>query len=121
MDSTAAAIARYHTEVLGWPGIGYTFLVHQDGVIEQVNDLETISYNVASRNHEVLGICLLGDFTYAPPEDIQVEAARSLLDNLRERLPGRGTVGHRELALPGYETACPGETFLTGPRWKDRL
>ncbi|MDP2726562.1 MAG: peptidoglycan recognition family protein [Dehalococcoidia bacterium] len=121
-DSTAVPIARYHAEVLGWPGIGYHFLVHQDGTIEYVGDILEVRYNVARRNQEVVGVCLPGDFTYAigGPEEAQLKAAHDLLANLQFALGWFVPIlGHREIALPAFATACPGDTFLRGPRWKD--
>lgn len=119
-DSTAKAIARYHTAGLGWPGIGYHFLVHQDGSIVYVGDILSIRYNVARRNHEVLGVCLPGDFTHRPPGPAQLRSARVLLANLQFALGWAVPIaGHREIALPGFATSCPGDTFLSGPRWKD--
>ena len=44
-DYTALEIARYHVDANGWPGIGYHFLVHPAGQIDQVNQLETRSYH----------------------------------------------------------------------------
>lgn len=121
-DSTAASIARYHGQVLGWPGIGYHYLVHQDGAIEYVGDILEVRYNVARRNHEVVGVCLPGDFTGQPPGQAQVEAARTLLANLQYALGWFVPIlGHREIAPAGFATSCPGDTFLTGPRWRDRV
>lgn len=118
-DRSAEAIARYHVDTLGWPGIGYHFLVHQDGSIEYTQPIEIISYGVADRNKNSLHICLVGTFTDTPPGDIQIAAAKSLIDNLDYAL-GRvyPVVGHSEIATPGNATACPGRTW---PQWKPRL
>ena len=121
-DVTAQAIARYHVVTLGWPGIGYHLLVHQDGSIDYVGDILQVRYNVASLNPQVIGVCLPGDFTNRPPGRLQLEAARDLLANLQVALGWAVPIaGHREIALPGYGTSCPGDTFLLGPRWKDRI
>ncbi|MBI2906546.1 MAG: N-acetylmuramoyl-L-alanine amidase [Chloroflexi bacterium] len=107
-DSSAEAIAAYHVDSLGWPGIGYHFLVHPDGRIEYVGDIATLRYNVAGRNAEVIGICLPGDFTAHPPTEAALSSARALVRALRLEL-GRHlpVVGHREL----NPTACPGDTW----------
>jgi hypothetical protein len=121
-DSTALSIARYHSRVLGWPGIGYHFLVHQDGLIEYVGDILEVRYNVARRNHLVLGICLPGDFSRQQPAPAQLQAARLLCANLQFALGWFvPIVGHREIALPQFATSCPGSTFLEGPRWKEDI
>lgn len=121
-DVAAAVIARYHVAVLGWPGIGYHFLVHQDGSDDYVGDILTIRYNVARQNPHVIGVCLPGDFTHQAPGPAQLRSARALLANLQFALGWAiPIVGHRAIALPGFATSCPGDTFLNGPRWKDSL
>ena len=119
-DNSAREIASYHVNVLGWPGIGNHFLVHMGGKIDYVGDILTIRYNVASLNHHVIGICLTGDFTRQPPSTAQLNAARLLIANLQYALGWHVPIaGHGEIALAGNGTACPGDTFLRGPRWKD--
>ncbi len=115
-DSSAEAIAEWHVDRLGWPGIGYHFLVHEDGQIDYVGDLATVRYHVAGRNRECVGICIPGDFTGASPNELQVGAARNLVRVLRPLLDPDETgrvkvVGHREVALAAYGTGCPGETW----------
>lgn len=118
-DLTPHEIALYHVATLGWPGIGYHFLVHQGGRIDYVGDILTIRYNVARRNHELIGVCLPGNFTYYPPLPAQLEAARHLLANLQFALGWFvPIVGHRDVALPGFATACPGDTW---PDWEPQL
>lgn len=116
-DSSAEAIAAYHVDSLGWPGIGYHFLVHSDGRAEYVGDIATIRYNVAGRNTEVIGICLPGDFTSHPPADEALSSTRALVAALRLEL-GRSlpVVGHRDIAVS--PTACPGDTW---EGWKARM
>ena len=111
VDSTPRQIADYHTYKLGWPGIGYHFVIRFDGTIYQTNRIETMSYNVASRNHECIGICVNGDFTSHHPFDAQLDSLRWLLKDLDTKLPNRETVGHKEIALPGHGTGCPGNTW----------
>ncbi|MCL5074211.1 MAG: peptidoglycan recognition protein family protein [Chloroflexi bacterium] len=118
-DNTALEIADYHTRVLGWPGIGYHFLVHQDGVQEYVGDVLTIRYNVARRNQNIIGICLPGNFMAKPPGRVQLEAARDLIANLQYALGWFVPVaGHRDTTAPGFETSCPGNTY---PKWQSSL
>jgi hypothetical protein len=115
-DSAAEAIAGWHVEHYGWPGIGYHFLVHEDGGIDYVGDLATMRYNVAGRNREVVGICIPGDFTRRVPNELQIGGARNLARVLRPILDPDETgrvklVGHRDVAMAGYGTSCPGETW----------
>jgi hypothetical protein len=130
-DSSAEDIARWHVERYGWPGIGYHFLVHEDGSIDYVGDLATVRYHVAGRNRECVGICIPGDFTACAPNELQLGAARNLARVLRPLLDPDETgrvqlVGHRDVALPGHGTSCPGETWrewvpviAEGMAWED--
>lgn len=115
-DSESEAIAAWHTSRLGWPGIGYHFVVHENGEIDYTGDLATVRYHVAGRNRECVGVCIPGDFTAKAPNELQLGAARNLARVLRPLLDPDETgrvamVGHREIALPGYRTACPGDTW----------
>lgn len=118
-DRSAKAIAEYHVKNRGWPGIAYHFLVHQDGRIEYTQGIEVVSFGVARRNDNTLHICLVGNWTQRQPPEAQLVAARKLIDNLCFDL-GRvyPVVGHKEIALRDYATACPGATWA---QWKGRL
>lgn len=118
-DVSALAVADYHVNTLGWPGIGYHFLVHGDTLIEYVGDILTIRYNVASQNPNVIGVCLAGDFTHHPPGVGHLMAARQLLANLQYALGWMVPIAaHRDIALPISPTACPGDTYRT---WMPKL
>ena len=112
IDSTAESIAAYHGEHNGWPGIGYSFVVRWDGSVEWCHDLDVMSYHVAGRNRECLGICLPGDWSVDHPPARVLIATLDLLHWLRPQLPaGVRIVGHRDIALPGYGTSCPGDSW----------
>ena len=120
-DNSAEEIRRYHRDSLGWPGIGYSFVIRKDGEIEHSGDIATVRYHVAARNLECLGICLVGDFTSHHPTEEQLGAAHNLVSVLMPLLDpsesGRIKVkGHGELALPGHGTSCPGWTW---PEWRN--
>lgn len=118
VDSSAQAIAEYHVGTLGWPGIGYSWLIHWDGTIEYVGDMKTIRYQVAGRNNETMGICIPGDWRNTDPPQAALEASRQLWRYLKTTMPWLELKAHREVALPGYATECPGSTW---PRWRERI
>lgn len=107
-DCSAQAVADWHVNHNGWPGIGYHYLVHPDGQIDYAGDIGTERYNVAGRNHECIGICLAGTFDKRWPTNEQLRAARGVVHAMRLFVPSAAVVGHRDIALPGYETECPG-------------
>jgi N-acetylmuramoyl-L-alanine amidase len=109
MDSSARSIAEYHASTLEWPGIGYHFLVHWNGRMEYVGDLLTVRYNVASRNREVVGICLPGNWMHNWPYQAQLLATQSLTAYIKGEIPGAIVVGHRDIAYDG--SVCPGDTW----------
>ncbi|MFH0900687.1 MAG: peptidoglycan recognition family protein [Pseudomonadota bacterium] len=118
VDSTSWSIAEYHVS-LGWPSGGYAFVCHWGGQVDWCNDLETMSYHVAGLNKTAIGICIPGNWQMAQPPEPAIIAARMTVAWIRAQL-GREVpvVGHREIALPGRGTTCPGDTW---PRWRSRV
>ena len=107
-DYSALEIAQYHIDANGWPGIGYHFLVHPAGQVDQVNRLETRSYHCRNLNGESVGVCLAGDFGEATPDSKQLDSVGRLVTELQDELG-------RELIVLGHgdvpSTSCPGATF----------
>jgi len=118
VDSSALSIAQYHVNTLGWPGAGYHFRIGWDGAIDYMGDISLSRYNVARRNDEVIGICLPGDWTAKEPPIATLLATRRLLAWLKTVVPQAQIVGHKDIALPGYETACPGDLW---PGWRSKI
>lgn len=112
-------IAEYHVNSLNWPGIGYHFLVGEDGIIYQGNCLETVSYHAAKVNPRGVGICFLGNFQKQVPPPAQLRAGAHLIAWLLQELKLDLEVvkGHQEY----MQTACPGEQWLKGEKWKQML
>ena len=93
-------IAAYHVNRLDWPGAGYHFLVSEDGIINQANSEETVSYHAAKVNPRGIGICFLGNFTNAAPPAAQVQAGAHLVAWLMGELdlPIESIKGHKKWA-----------------------
>ena len=115
-DRSIESIAAYHVNSNDWPGIGYHFVLKDDGRICQTNYLTTKSYHAGSsaapgdENAISVGIALQGDFTNVPPPQAQLDAARQLVAYLRGELVNvTDVLGHRQ--MPGASTACPGATW----------
>jgi N-acetyl-anhydromuramyl-L-alanine amidase AmpD len=112
-------IAKYHVKSLDWPGIGYHFLVAEDGMIYQGNELTTVSYQAAGMNTRSAGICFLGNFNKMVPPPAQLAAGGHLVAWLLQELDLElDTVkGHKEF----MDTVCPGKQWLQGKQWKQML
>ncbi|MFE4353072.1 peptidoglycan recognition protein family protein [Peribacillus butanolivorans] len=69
--SDAAIFADYHVNTLGWPGVGYTFIIEPKNLINTPNgkrarivyahDIDRRTYHVGNSNQFALGICVAGD------------------------------------------------------------
>ena len=112
-------IAAYHVRRHEWPGIGYHFVVAEDGKLYQTNALETKSYHAAKANPYGVGICFLGNFTNRTPPPAQLQAGAHLIAWLMGELnlQTESIRGHKEL----MGTACPGKQWLEGQTWRTGL
>ncbi|MDQ0158949.1 N-acetylmuramoyl-L-alanine amidase [Alkalibacillus salilacus] len=105
--SNAEDYARYHVDTHGWPSIGYSYVIEEDGTIKWVNDIELRTYHVGNHNNYAVGVCLTGDFRSEEPTDAQKESLRHLVSALQSQYPHIKYVkGHNEFS--GYEwKQCP--------------
>ncbi len=114
---TPEEIANYHIRNNGWGGIGYHFLIAKDGTVYYVGDIQTARANIANLNEQVIGICLIGNFTGASqPSAEQLDSAHKLCDFFISDYPQLPNIkswdtvyGHKE--LPGQSTECPGDNW----------
>ncbi len=95
-------------------GIGYHFVITADGTVWYVGDISTQRANVADKNHLVIGVCLVGDFTKTNPTDEQILSAHDLSKYLLFDVSAISNfndwsdlVGHKELQA----TQCPGDNW----------
>lgn len=112
-DATAEDVALLH-KARGWGGIGYHFVIEKSGLVKYVGDISTARANVANLNEQVIGICLIGDFTKHLPSDEQIESAHDLCKFFLTETPSLPTLvswdqlkGHKDF----NPTACPGSSF----------
>lgn len=111
----AISIANFHIFDLhhNWPGIGYQWFLDKKGGLVQCHSDTVMSYHVASRNQECLGICLEGNLNIHKPTDAQLTSLQAWIRYYKKKYPSAEVVGHKNIALPGHETACPGYLFET--------
>lgn len=121
---TPEVIANFHINNNGWGGIGYHFLINKEGIVYYVGDIGTARANVVNLNEQVIGICLIGNFTSGRvPSNQQLNSANMLCDFFINNYPNLTNVttweavrGHKE--LPSQSTTCPGDNW-TG--WRPRI
>ncbi len=107
---SAESFARYHVNHNNWPGIGYHFVIEQNGIVKWCHDLTVKSYHVGNSNRIAVGICLTGDFREADqnPRPAQKESLDKLVKFLLQKLKldSNAILGHSE--FPGYSwKQCP--------------
>ena len=79
-------IYTFHTGTNGWNDVGYNFLIAQDGTIYEGRDGQNImdgdnvlGAHFCSQNTGTMGICLLGDYMTAQPNDKPIESLSRLI------------------------------------------
>lgn len=102
--ATIQAIDRNHL-AQGYGGFGYHFIVFASGRAYHCGEGQRA--HVALRNHELRGIAMSGTFTNSQPTDAAMNGLREVL-MLERAVWDIPIKGHREWALPGEGTACPG-------------
>ncbi len=116
-------IARYHVESREWPGVGYHYLIGADGTIYWCQRHETMSYHTGVANGYTLGVSLIGEFMSGVlPTAPQLQSTSHLIAWLMQEFnitDIRKVIGHKE--APEAQTACPGDQWTTGAKWKNML
>lgn len=107
-DVPAAEIHKWHKN-RGFSGIGYHFLIRQDGTIEEGRPLETIGAHAGKEgNPDSIGICLTGNFENYPPKPEQITALVELINYLKNYYQKElKIIRHKDVQA----TACPGQYF----------
>jgi len=99
------AIAKMHISRWGKSaGVGYHFIISRNGKTWYVGDLGTQRAHVANKNHQYIGICLLGEHHKYAPTKAQYESAHKLVAELQKKFGKKKIVRHKDLQA----TACPG-------------
>jgi N-acetylmuramoyl-L-alanine amidase len=111
-DVPAAEIHRWHL-ARGWAGIGYHFVIRNNGDIERGRPLEAVGAHAGPGvNGNSIGICLTGDFSKAGPSAAQLASLIELVNWLNTYYAASAPAGlniklHREVVA----TECPGAWF----------
>lgn len=104
----AYAYANYHVHTLGWPGIGYHFVITKDGTIQWCNSVERVSYGVGNHNTPLIHISLVGNGSFTDAqENSYYELVGALFQTKGLNLSISRMKGHNEYSGHQYN-ACPG-------------
>lgn len=104
----AFSFANYHVDTLGWPSVGYHFVITRDGAIQWANSVDRISYHVGNNNTPLIGICLVGSGSFtAAQEQSYFDLVTALRSTTGINVSIANLRGHNE--YPGHTSnACPG-------------
>lgn len=95
-----------------WGGLGYHaaafpsgrwYLSHENLLLQRAG--------VASRNFEIISVVMVGNFSDKAPGFLQQEGCAEAIAYIIEELGDLSFQGHRDWALPGHGTACPGDAY----------
>lgn len=109
-------IAQYQVTNRNLPAIAYHYCISEQGVIYHTQPLEAVTSHSGTYNGESVGVCLIGNFTAAPPPQPQLDSTAALLAHLVAQfgLSPADIYGYSDLV----RTASPGATW---PAWKEPL
>jgi len=109
-------IAQAHLQH-GYPGIAYHFIVTRGGEVLRVSQLEEVAQPDQPWSEQGVNVCLAGNFRQEAPPLPQLDATGRLCAWLAHNLglTPDTIVGLGEL----LQSDSPGDTFYTGPVWKD--
>lgn len=111
-DVSAATIHSWHLarkdNGVPWLGIGYHFVIRQDGTIERGRPENSIGAHAgAGANGDSIGVCFTGNFEEGKPTEAQLNAFIGLEKLLRPKYGKINIQGHSDVMA----TACPGKNF----------
>lgn len=117
-EVSVADIDAWH-RARGFAGIGYHYVIHLDGSIENGRDVDKAGAHTAGYNAHSIGVCYVGGLAEdnKTPKDTRTEAQKAallkLLQDLRAYYPVATIHGHREFA----NKACPCFDARTEYKW----
>ncbi|XP_030382253.1 peptidoglycan-recognition protein SC1a/b-like [Scaptodrosophila lebanonensis] len=100
-------VQSYHMDSLGWPDIGYNFLIGGDGNVYEGRGWNSMGAHAAEWNSWSIGISFMGNYNYDTLEPNMISAAKELLQDAVNRgqlSSGYVLYGHRQVSA----TECPG-------------
>ncbi|CAF1557485.1 unnamed protein product [Rotaria magnacalcarata] len=103
-----------HQFSLRWFDIGYHFLIGENGKVYEGRGWNRRAAHSSGWNNDAYGICIIGDFRKASPNEKALNALLSLIDcGVKQGYVKEDyyIITHRQTQRPGY-TECPGNGTL---------
>ena len=107
-DYTLDTIRQWHRQ-RGFSDIGYHYVIHPDGTVEEGRDVNIAGAHCSGHNSKSIGICYIGGMTADNKKakdtrtDAQKVNLKALLMAMRKLYPSAKIHGHRDFAAK----ACP--------------
>ena len=92
-DDSAADIHGWHTDK-GWDGIGYHYVITEDGTVEAGRPEYWNGAHVNGYNHKSIGVCLIGEGIYTLK---QFHSLENLICKLKAKYPDAEIKGHNSM------------------------
>ncbi|CAF1067355.1 unnamed protein product [Adineta steineri] len=106
-----------------WADVGYHFLVGENGKVYEGRGWDRQGAHAPGWNNDAYGICIIGDFQVASPNQKALDAVKLWIDCGVEQGHVKKDyyiITHRQSQRPGY-TVCPGngtvDAIKTWPRY----
>ncbi|QDP57247.1 MAG: putative endolysin [Prokaryotic dsDNA virus sp.] len=102
-------IRLWHQE-RGWDDIGYHYLIHIDGTIEEGRPIERYGIHTAGQNYNSIGVCYVGGMTkdMKSPKDTRTKEQKDSLIKLIQQLIYKY---NKDMTIHGHNEfsnkACP--------------
>ncbi|HEY5714313.1 MAG TPA: N-acetylmuramoyl-L-alanine amidase [Candidatus Gracilibacteria bacterium] len=122
------AIYYFHTKVREWGDIGYNFVIDKQGNVYEgrAGGPRAVGAHTAFYNTGTVGVALMGNFQKEHPTRRQLRSLEILIAHIvmQEKIDPTGSQtflgtdsgnisGHRDVAVEGHGTACPGKHLHT--------
>lgn len=104
----AKDIDRWHTEI-GWDGIGYHYVVLEDGTIQKGRWIDKAGSHAKGHNGNTIGICRIGGWQGKHDATMEQKYSLTALCELLKdeyRLSTSDIIGHKELPRVAKECPC---------------
>ena len=102
-DYTLDTIRQWHLK-RGFSDIGYHYIIHLDGTVEEGRDVNISGAHCSGHNSKSIGICYIGGLTADGKKakdtrtDNQRTKLKTILQSMRKLYPSASIHGHRDFA-----------------------